>query len=998
MANYMKLLPLLLALVLLAGVPAGVSGQQTVTVGFSATEYTVSEGAGTVSITVEATPAPTQQVQVRLSTRNGTAMSGSDYVAVNTTVTFAVNDTTETVDVTIVNNNSVEDSESFSVNLETITGQTGVAISETNGDATVEITDDDEATVGMQRNSYVVGERSGLVIVQLEVSEPRGSCPIDTSFSFRLYTQDGTAVSGQDYTAFDRDVAFDQCRIRVAVSIPIANDLTVEDTETFVVRLEGTSETPIRVTLSPTESTVEIDDSSDRATVSLESEEYSVNGGDPFELPVVISRPEVDCPVEFDFDVHVSHPGGAFAPGTPDPLVVSFNRCEARAVVSATAAALNSFRTETFSLRLQRPSDLDRRIVFLNPSTARLRVIPSRFGGLASGNDGPWGMWSDNRTVWISNEDSPMIYAYNTNTRAQDSDKEFDTLDDAGNDQLTGIWSNGTTMWVADYDDGKIYAYRMSDKARDAEKDFATLTAAGHENPTGLWSNGTTMWVADDTDGKIYAYRISDKARDTAREFNTLTIAGNAAPTGIWSNGTTMWVADDDDAKIYAYNMTTKEPDADKDIAPLASGQSDPQGLWADGQLIWVVDKTDSAIYPYLLPRAEQQPTVRRTSPTQRTTVVSVEAAPARPSAISQELCVSDVVDPDGGEIELGNTIEDAWVAGCPSVTRGGRMAKYYTFNLPITAAVEIALDSHLDDYLVLRRGGLSGEVVEQDDDDGPGNNSLISGTLTAGKYSIEATTFYADGVEADFTLSVRAVPRILYDGPVAEVAHADYSVVGPTMTVKLLPTLPMGTLEITIEDSGGFGEGVGPLGGANAEGGSAGTVILALPRSSWVQYKGIAVEVRKSGAWGATTTADEQAILSKSSTYDAGVVAVLQGLARILGQAGDASSLLRSLTDLVSPAAVEPTVEPDESLLNPIFRKAYANCVSQVTVPWLVEASETTAVRVSIPVTMSDDDYLSLAASFVASENRPALAQLHNLLHTCNEVPVCLPATGGPQ
>ena len=168
-----------------------------------------------------------------------------------------------------------------------------------------------------------------------------------------------------------------------------------------------------------------------------------------------------------------------------------------------------------------------------------------------------------------------------------------------------------------------------------------------------------------------------------------------------------------------------------------------------------------------------------------------------------------------GGEIELGDIIADSWVGGCPSVTRGGRLAKYYSFDLPITTSAEIALDSHLDDYLVLRKGDLSGSVVEQDDDDGPGNNSLISGTLKAGKYTIEATTFYADGVEADFTLSVKAVPRIIYDGTVADIAHADYTPDGPTMTVKLLPTLPMGTLEITIEDADGFGEGTGPLGGA---------------------------------------------------------------------------------------------------------------------------------------------------------------------------------------
>ena len=292
----------------------------------------------------------------------------------------------------------------------------------------------------------------------------------------------------------------------------------------------------------------------------------------------------------------------------------------------------------------------------------------------------------------------------------------------------------------------------------------------------------------------------------------------------------------------------------------------------------------------------------------------------------------------------------------------------------------------------MLRRGGLSGSIVARDDDSGPGNNSLISGTLPAGKYTIEATTFYADGVEAEFTLSVKAVPRILYDGPVSDVAHADYSPEGPTMTVRLLPTLPMGTLEITIEDAVGFGEGAGPLGGAQADGGSAGTVMLALPKSVWVQYDDIAVEVKQSGSWSAHTTADEQAMLAKGGTATTGLGPVLLGLIQVLGQAEGAFPLLQSLTSLVSSASTAGAVEPDESLLDAVFRKAHANCVSQVTVPWLVQEEETTGVRVSVPMVLKDDDYLSLAASFVASGNQPALAQLHDLLATGEDPPGCQP------
>ena len=265
----------------------------------------------------------------------------------------------------------------------------------------------------------------------------------------------------------------------------------------------------------------------------------------------------------------------------------------------------------------------------------------------------------------------------------------------------------------------------------------------------------------------------------------------------------------------------------------------------------------------------------------------------------------------------------------------------------------------------------------------------LVPSTMVYINASLASSTFYADGVEADFTLSVKAVPRILYDGPVADVAHADYAPDGPTMTVKLLPTLPMGTLEVTIEDVDGFGEGTGPLGGAQASGGSAGTAILALSKSAWVQYDGITVETRESGSWTAHTQADEQAMLSRRAAVP-DLSPVLFGLVRLIGKAEGALQLLQSLTGLSSLITDASPAEPDESLLDTIFRRSHANCVSQVTVPWLVQETDTTGVRVSVPVMLQDDDYLSPAASFKANGNEPALAQLHDLLTTGDDAPAC--------
>ena len=1131
MAKYLKLIPLLIALALLAGAPTAVSGQdETTTIFFNPTTYEIDEDASTGTVTVMMTISDlvSYEVSAKLSTSDETATAGSDYTELSTTVTFPANAiSTQAVSITITDDPEPELDEFFTVSL--ASDDAGVAIG---GSATVTIGSDDDLVLAFDRDTYSLQETSGNVRIGIRVVSPVIACPYGMPFSVRVSTEDGSALSPQDYQGFDTTVNFALCQRRVFATqrITLVNDNTLEPTETFAIKMELPGSPLDFIKNSSGEATVSIRDDSERMHVGFEAESYSATETDGhIDIGIEVTRPSGSCPSSepFSFRLTGANPEGTSGEFGPFDPVVKFDPCETRRVVRIPIVDDDILElTKTFFFRLQRADIFDRRIILSRArsrvtltdtaddiallgfdraeytvtegasldlavdlsgdttcpvefpfyvslgsaiprgarssiakpasrvafescdiqrdlpidtsdiaATAELRFelgrtsdLDSRisigqataaayvvdqggtteaFEGLAADeNNGPWGIWSDGQTAWISNEIDHKIYAYALGTKERDSDQDFDTLEAAENNRPTGIWSNGATrsngatMWVADYDDGKIYAYQVNDKARDPDKDFDTLSSAGNTNPTGIWSDETTMWVADYEDGKIYAYNLSDKAQDTTKEFNTLA-TGNNHPEGIWSDGHTMWVANSHTStggrKIYAYDMVTRdrveEKEKEKEFNSLiAAGQRDPKGIWSDGNIMWVVDKLNHKIYAYYFPAEPTVPvTVRRTTTTTTTTGGSPEideTDPARPSAVSAH-CVSAVVDPDGGEIELGDTISDRWVSGCPSVTRGGRLAKYYTFDLPISTAAEIALDSHLDDYLVLRSGGLSGNIVEQDDDDGPGNNSLISRTLKAGEYTIEATTFYADGVEADFILSVKAVPRILYDGPVADVAHADYAPDGPTMTVKLLPTLPMGTLEVTIEDTDGFGEGTGPLGGAQASGGSAGTVLLALPRTAWVQYDGITVETRESGSWTAHTQADEQAMLSRRAAVP-DLSPVLLGLVRLIGKAEGALQLLQSLTGLSSLITDASPAKPDESVLDTIFRRSHANCVSQVTVPWLVQETETTGVRVSVPVMLQDDDYLSLAASFKASGNEPALAQLHDLLTTGDDAPAC--------
>ena len=106
-----------------------------------------------------------------------------------------------------------------------------------------------------------------------------------------------------------------------------------------------------------------------------------------------------------------------------------------------------------------------------------------------------------------------------------------------------------------------------------------------------------------------------------------------------------------------------------------------------------------------------------------------------------------------GTATRVGNLGND-----CESPSYSGRLARYYSFTLGQSGSVEIDLaSSAFDTFLALREGaGVAGRLVVSDDDGGQGTNSRIATELSAGTYTIEATS-YGTGVTGAFTLTATA-------------------------------------------------------------------------------------------------------------------------------------------------------------------------------------------------------------------------------------------------
>src|SRR5207244_2475636 len=117
---------------------------------------------GSLAVTITRPDASTAQ-SVQFTTSPYVALAVSDYSAVNTTVSFAVGETSKTVSVGIVGDTAVEGNEPFNLIL---TSPTNGGVLGAARRASVMILDDDDAgVVEFSATEYDVGEGGGTVTV-----------------------------------------------------------------------------------------------------------------------------------------------------------------------------------------------------------------------------------------------------------------------------------------------------------------------------------------------------------------------------------------------------------------------------------------------------------------------------------------------------------------------------------------------------------------------------------------------------------------------------------------------------------------------------------------------------------------------------------------------------------------------------------------------------------------------------------------------------------------
>lgn len=201
---------------------------------FSTASFSADEGDGNATITAWRIGATNGTVTADFATSDGTATGGSDYTAVNGTLSWADGDTApKTFDIPLLEDGFGEIDETVLLSLSALTG--GAAIG-TPGSATLTIEDNDGTSLQFTTASFNVNETAGEVIVTVERigGDTAGIATIDYA------TADGTAVAGFDYQATSGTLSWaDGNTDDKTLSVIIFDDGVLEGFESFNVALSN---------------------------------------------------------------------------------------------------------------------------------------------------------------------------------------------------------------------------------------------------------------------------------------------------------------------------------------------------------------------------------------------------------------------------------------------------------------------------------------------------------------------------------------------------------------------------------------------------------------------------------------------------------------------------------------------------------------------------------------------------------------------------------------
>ncbi|QDT97284.1 Calx-beta domain-containing protein [Gimesia aquarii] len=252
-------------------------------------DVTVNENDGTATLTVSLDQPVATTVTVDFATDNLTAFDPDDYTTQTGTLTFNPGEQSQSIIISIVDNNIVEGDERFLVDLSNIMAN-GANVTFADAQAEVTILDNESASFSI--NNISVNEDAGTAMLTVSLD-----FAVDTAISVDYTTTNLTAVAPDDYSAQTGTLTFNPGEQSHTIAVNIIDDNLVEDDESILISLSNIQNGE-NVTFSNSLATVLIEDN-DQAIISISDLTVNENNGTAT-LTVSLDQP-VDTTVTVDF-------------------------------------------------------------------------------------------------------------------------------------------------------------------------------------------------------------------------------------------------------------------------------------------------------------------------------------------------------------------------------------------------------------------------------------------------------------------------------------------------------------------------------------------------------------------------------------------------------------------------------------------------------------------------------------------------------------------------
>ena len=208
-------------------------------------DITVNEEDGIATLEICLDAVSDEAITVDFATADDSANEGSDYTGISGTLTIEAGELCAAITIPLVDDATPEETEELVVNLSNVIG---AVIADDQG--TVTILDTDATPLpSLDINDITVNEEDGTATLEICLDAVS-----DEAITVDFATADDSANEGSDYTGISGTLTIEAGELCAAITIPLVDDATPEETEELVVNLSN----PIGAVIADDQGTVTI--------------------------------------------------------------------------------------------------------------------------------------------------------------------------------------------------------------------------------------------------------------------------------------------------------------------------------------------------------------------------------------------------------------------------------------------------------------------------------------------------------------------------------------------------------------------------------------------------------------------------------------------------------------------------------------------------------------------------------------------------------------------